>query len=241
MPVIYIVRMNKMQRPIIGVSCNLRPNEAENGNFNLDRSYTDAVYQAGGMPQIIPILPEDEIEDLLDLYDGILLSGGGGLLPEIKRMKTLPGLKEQNPIRYAFELKLIQAAFRRRIPIMGVCRGHQMINAALGGMVVNLSTKKHRQDNPSVEASHPVEVKQNTILYDAVLSENMGVNSFHSQVIDKLGAELRVTARSGEGYIEAIEGTGDHLVLGVQFHPEFMIDNKAMLNIYKVFIQAASK
>lgn len=229
-----------MDRPIIGVSCNLRPDEGENGNFNLDRSYTDAVYKAGGLPQIIPILPQEAISTLITMYDGILFSGGGGLLPEIKKMKTLPGLKEQNPMRYVFEYKLIEAALQSDIPILGICRGHQMINDVKGGTVVNLDTKKHRQKNPSEEASHIVKVETGTKLHDAILREEVPVNSFHSQVIDQSGEGLKVTAYSDDGFIEGIESAnGDQFVVGVQFHPEFMTGEKEMLSIYTQFVNAA--
>src|SRR5690625_6593826 len=83
-------------KPIIGVSCNFRPHEDEKGSFILDRSYIDAIYKAGGIQQIIPILPHEEIDTLIQLYDGILISGGGGLLPKIKQMKTLPDLQARS-------------------------------------------------------------------------------------------------------------------------------------------------
>lgn len=228
-----------MGRPVIGVSCNLRPHEGENGVFNVDRSYTDAIYKAGGIPQIIPILPPNEIEYLVTMYDGILLSGGGGLLPEIKKMAILPGLKEQNPLRYAFEYDLIRMAWRREIPILGICRGHQMINDVKGGTVINLDTKKHRQENVSEEASHSVKVKPDTKLSKVVLKQEVPVNSFHSQVIDQIGDDLKISAYSDDGYIEGIESTDERFVMGVQFHPEFMIENEEMLNIYRDFVNAA--
>src|SRR5699024_9984154 len=169
----------------------------------------------------------EEIITLRTMYDGMLFSGGGGLLPEIKKMKTLPGLKEQNPMRYVFEYKLIEAALQNGIPMLGICRGHQMINDVRGGTVVNLDTKKHRQENPSEEASHTVKVETGTKLHEAVLREEVPVNSFHSQVIEQPGEGLKVTAYSHDGFIEGIESANDNqFVLGVQFHPEFMTQEK---------------
>ena len=73
-----------MKKPLIGNSCNYKPQEEQRGTFNLDRAYTEAVYRNGGIPQIIPIMPVEEIPELLDLYDGLVFSGGGGLLPRVK-------------------------------------------------------------------------------------------------------------------------------------------------------------
>lgn len=228
-----------MTRPIIGVTSNYRPHEGEQGNFSLDRSYTDAVYKTGGLPQIIPILPNDEIESLIQMYDGILCSGGGGLLPEIKAMDELPGLKEQNPQRYEFEYNLIKAAIKHKIPILGICRGHQMINDVYGGTVMNLPTKEHRQKNPSDNPSHNIELKEETRLFNSINFKTIAVNSFHSQVIRHLGENLSISAYSEDGYIEAIEHTDDTYIVGVQFHPEFMIEDGHMYNIYSSFIRAA--
>jgi len=226
-------------KPIIGVSCNFRPHEDEKGSFILDRSYIDAIYKAGGIPQIIPILPHEEIDTLIQLYDGILISGGGGLLPKIKKMKTLPDLKAQNPTRYTFEYKMIEAALQKNIPMLGICRGHQMINDVCGGTIVNLETNKHDQENLSKEASHAINVKNGTKLFHAVLQENVAVNSFHNQVIDQPGHNLSVSAYSDDGWIEGIESSNDHFVIGVQFHPELMIQETEMLNLYSAFVNAA--
>lgn len=230
-----------MKRPIIGLSCNFKPHEGENGTFNIDRSYTEAIYLNGGIPQIIPILPSDEIPELLNLYDGILLSGGGGLLPHIKKMTSLPNLSQQNPIRYKFEAELIKCAIKKEMPILGLCRGHQMINEILGGTIVNLSDKRHRQEKPGNEASHKILIKNGTVLYSCINNEEVQVNSFHSQVIEKVGEGLRISAYSDDDIIEAIEhSSSSSFIMGLQFHPEFMLANEKMMNIYKSFITAAS-
>lgn len=226
-----------MNRPIIGVSCNFRPHEGENGLFNLDKSYTDAIYNNGGIPQIIPMLPVDEISLLINMYDGILLSGGGGLLPHVKKMKTLPSLKKQNPDRYKFEAELIKHATKEKIPVLGVCRGHQMINDIFGGTIKNIPDKKHRQDFLGCHASHSILVQPETNLYNSIQSKKTQVNSFHSQVIDIVGKNLEVTAYSDDELIESIEANLPSFMMGVQFHPEFMPMNHEMMNIYKKFIQ----
>ncbi len=228
----------RVDRPVIGISCNYRPHEGENGNFIIDRSYADAVFKSGGHPQIIPILPNEYIPNLLELYDGIVLSGGGGLLPHVKNMTELPGLYEQNPNRYQFESKLITLALKKHMPLLGICRGYQMINDCLGGTVVNLKSNRHLQENPGSTPSHDLHVEKDSILYKCFSTRKISVNSFHSQVINKVGKGLKVSAFSDDGFIEGIEGVDEHFILGVQFHPEFMLDKNEMFNIYKTFINS---
>lgn len=229
-----------MRRPLIGISCNVRPHEGENGNYCIDRSYADAVFKAGGMPQMMPLLPDEQIEALISMYDGILLSGGGGLLPEIKKMDNLPSLKEQNPTRYAFESRIIEIAIDKKTPILGICRGMQMINDVTGGTVVNLATKKHRQKDPGDEGTHKIVVEPDSMLIEAVQGDNVLVNSFHSQVVGEIGSHLKVNCYSDDGFIEGIEFKDkSQYIMGVQFHPEFMINEVQMYNIYAQFIEQA--
>lgn len=228
-----------MKRPIIGVNCNFKPHEGEEGNFNLEKSYTQAVYESGGMPQIIPTLPLKEIPNLLDMYDGILLTGGGGLLPHVKEMDELPGLYEQNPKRHQFDRELARQAMERRMPVLGICRGHQTINELREGTIKNLNNNHHRQREPGNTAIHKISVVPDTLLYGCVKAEEIRVNSFHSQVIDTPGKDLKVSSYSADGHIESIEGTEDSFIMGVQFHPEFMRGSLAMTNIYSAFARAA--
>lgn len=229
-----------MSRPIIGVNCNFKPHLGEQGTFNVDRSYTKAIYDSGGIPQIIPLLPTKEVRLLLDLYDGLLLTGGGGLLPHVQEMDTLPSLFDQNPIRHAFDLELVKVATEMGMPILGLCRGHQTINDAKGGSIMNLNSKKHLQQEKGNHASHEIIVEPNSKLFECVKAVKVEVNSFHSQVIDKPGVGLSISSYSADGFVESIEGVGESFILGVQFHPEFMMENKAMSSIYESFIEAAN-
>ncbi len=230
-----------MRQPIIGVSCNFKPHEGENGTFQLDKSYTDMVYKNGAIPQIIPILPVEEIPSMLHLYDGILLSGGGGLLPHIEQMDVLPGLREQNPDRYDFESEIINYALKMGTPLLGICRGYQMINELMGGSLENLPGKAHLQKEAGAQPSHRIFVERETILYQAIQSEEVEVNSFHSQAIDQVGNGLKITSYSKDKVIESMEGTTSQFILGLQFHPEFMVESEKMNHIYRSFIRAAEE
>ena len=228
-----------MDKPIIGISCNFTPHQGEKGRLNLDVSYVDAVYIAGGIPQMIPVLPIYEIPHMLHLYDGIVFSGGGGLLPHVKQMHSLPGLKEQNPDRYKFEYHLIKNAINKGVPILGICRGHQMINEVMGGTLKNLDNNSHSQQALSSEASQRITIERDSRLFSCVRSEICNVNSFQNQVIHQLGHNLKASAHADDGEIEAIEGTSAPFILGVQFHPEFMFHNEQMVAIYSSLVEAA--
>jgi len=229
-----------MNKPIIGVNCNIKPHEGEAGTLNVEQLYAEAVYRAGGIPQIIPYLTDlNAIDEMIGMYDGLLLTGGGGLLPSIEKLEVLPGLEEQNPTRHPYDLRLIKSAMERRIPIMGICRGHQTINDALGGTIKNIGDTSHSQNIPGEEALHQITIQPQTILARCMDTDVIGVNSFHRQSVGTLGEGLRVSAYADDGTIEAIEGTDYPFLLGVQFHPEFMLNNSHMLSIYQSFIQAA--
>lgn len=230
-----------MNKPIIGINCNIKPHEGIAGVLNVDQLYAEAVYLAGGIPQIIPHLTDSEaITELIELYDGLLMTGGGGLLPSIADMEVLPGLKDQNPVRHPFDLALINAAMKKKIPILGVCRGHQTINEALGGAIENLGDTSHLQSPLGKETLHPISVNSDSILKSCLNSTVVNVNSYHRQRIQNVGKGLKISAYAPDGTIEAIEGTDYPFLLGVQFHPEFLIPDPQMLAIYKAFVQAAS-
>lgn len=229
-----------MSKPIIGINCNIRPHEGVEGNLNVDMLYAEAVYRAGGIPQIIPYLKNQHaIDEMIDLIDGLLMTGGGGLLPAVQNLDVLPGLEKQNPTRHPYDLDLIKAAINKKIPILGVCRGHQTINDAFGGTIENIGDTTHLQKQPAKESLHQIKIEPQTILGRAINSDVAHVNSFHRQSISTLGKGLKVSAYATDGRIEAIESTVYPFILGVQFHPEFMLHDSRMLSIYQSFVQSA--
>lgn len=230
-----------MKKPIIGVSCNIKPHEGVAGILNIEQLYVEAVYRAGGLPQIIPHLTDIEAtNELIEMYDGLLMTGGGGLLPAIQKMDVLPSLQEQNPTRHPYDLALIKAAMKKRIPILGVCRGHQTINELLGGTIENIGDTSHLQSDKGNEPFHKIVIQPESILEGCINCKEIHVNSFHRQRISKVGNNLKVSAYAQDGTIEAIEGTNYPFLVGVQFHPEFMLHDSRMLSIYKAFVEAAS-
>ena len=127
-------------------------------------------------------------------------------------MAKLPSLAEQNPVRHHFDLLLAQLALENGLPLMGVCRGHQVINECLGGSIYenlsDMTDEEHLQKTDATQSSHSIQIEQDSLLF-ACFGERMMVNSFHSQAIKEAGKGLRVTARSEAGVVEAVEGMGD--------------------------------
>ena len=238
-----------MSRPIIGITTNLGTKGAE-----LAQGYWQSVRRAGGTPLLLP--PTDDREELLsqvEQLDGLLLSGGGDINPLLCGEEPIPELGGICPERDGYELALLDEALRRGIPILGICRGMQMLALAAGGSIAQdmaawlrknggnhaADMLKHSQDAPRNCATHHVETDFHSQLSAMVGSGRIAVNSFHHQAVTDSG-KLKVVARAADGFIEAIESPFPvGYALGVQWHPECM-DDAASRSIFKGFVEKAA-
>ncbi len=237
---------NHGQRPVIGIAGN----SGEHG-CELARTYYRSVELGGGIPVIIP--PTDNsvmLASLLDHLDGILLSGGGDINPLYWGQDPMPGLRTVNPERDGCELLLTRMAADRNIPLFGICRGIQVLAAALGGEIhQDLETClppgtrliKHMQDAPRHAATHRVQAEEGSTVA-ALLGSEFAVNSFHHQAVSEPGPHLRVTARSADGIAEAVESCEGRPVMGVQWHPESFLEagDRTMLPLFRHFVEQAA-
>lgn len=212
-------------RPLIGITCSF---EEERRRYCLGEAYVQAVEEAGGLPLPVPYTGAAGALPWLELIDGLILSGGGDVDPFYFGEEPLPGCGEVDPRRDAFELELARGALRRRLPILGICRGLQVLNIAAGGDIYQDIYRqvpgclKHRQDAPRWAATHGVEVREGTRLARLLGTGSLRVNSFHHQAVRRVAPGLVVAACAPDGLIEALEGAGPDFVLGVQWHPETM-------------------
>lgn len=232
-------------KPLIGITGNF-----ENNQLQLLSGYIRSIEAVGGIPIVIPPCkePNESLIELLNRIDGLLLSGGADLNPLYVGEDPVPALHGINPIRDNFELVLIKLAYNRQMPILGICRGMQMLTVALGGKVVQdlqtafpqASLIKHSQDAPRGVATHFVKSVPNSRI-EKLFGEKIPVNSFHHQAVEEAGSCLRVTARSSDGVIEAVESTEMHPIIGVQWHPEcFILENDtSMLPLFEYFVAEA--
>lgn len=208
-------------------------------------SYVNAIVKAGGVPLVLPVVVE-LIDEFLEAVDGLLLSGGGDIDSQFYNEKPSKWLKNVNPLRDSFELELVRRATRMKIPILGICRGIQVINVALGGTLIQdikseiRSSIVHDLTKVSDDfKAHSVKIDPNSKLAQILGVRELTVNSFHHQAIKRLGKGLKAVARAPDGVIEAVESTSHGYVVGVQWHPERMLDN-IQLKLFRSLIDSSS-
>ena len=230
--------------PVIGISGNFRE-----GDCTLAQAYYMSVVEAGGTPVVIPSYDDDKaLVSLLDRLDGIVLSGGADIDPDYLGEEPLECVSI-NPRRDRQELTLVHLAVDRQIPVLGICRGIQVLTAALGGKLYQDIKAQH--DQPAIEhsqtiarglPSHQVKLLKDSLLYGFFKKETLAVNSFHHQAVKEVPAGFRVTAVAPDGIIEGMESTAFRPILGVQWHPEcFLLENdRTMMPIFQWLIEQAS-
>lgn len=211
-------------RPIIGITSN--HNDGEN-IFSLKEFYISSISEAGGVPLILPPTTEEKlIEDYLQLCNGLLLTGGGDIDPLY--WGAFPGdkLGEINPLRDSFEIIISKKALQERKPVLGICRGCQVMNVAAGGSLFQdiVSDMCHMQNIARKYPFHDIFVEKNTRLGEILKSDIIKVNSLHHQAIERPGAGIRISALAADGTVEAIESRRHKFYIGVQWHPESLSD-----------------
>ncbi len=218
--------------PLIGITGNFGEKGCE-----LAEGYFESVLRAGATPVVLPPTTDaDALTSALDRIDGLLLSGGADLNPLYVGEEPIPALGGINPRRDLCELLLIRLAYDRQLPILGICRGIQMLVAALDGSIwqdlgyasghpgesgAPTSLLKHSQTLDRAVASHTVRTAEGSLLRQIMGgAETLFVNSFHHQAVREAGPHLRVSATAPDGVVEAVESSEHKSILGVQWHPE---------------------
>lgn len=231
--------------PVIGITGNYTQETC-----TLAEGYYQSVLKAGGIPFIIPPFYEtDRLGELLDRLDGIIFSGGGDINPLLLGEEPIKELHSITPERDQQELLLARLAYDRQIPMLGICKGIQIINAALGGTLYqDIHTQmegiriKHSQDQDRRYPSHQVTISRGSIL-EKIFGTELAVNSFHHQACKSAAPGLKVTAMSSDGVIEAIESDEFKSIMGVQWHPETYIlrNSTEMLPIFDWLISESAE
>ena len=245
--------------PVIGITATLKQDvdcvaERPLGKFvRADLDYVEGVAEAGGVPVVLPpVAGVWGAEALLDGMDGLLLSGGSDLDPGYYGEKPVPELGVTIPERDAFEMALLGHALKRKIPILGICRGMQVLNVALGGTLYqdlpsqmdHMVLLGHRQETPKWQPTHEVEVDGGSKVAEIMGADELKVNSYHHQAIKELASGLVAVAHAPDGVIEAVEA-GDlskRWVIGVQWHAEAMRDaGPEHRNLFAAHVSAAER
>lgn len=234
-------------KPVIGLDCDVQFRAAEKREMlEIGRNYTQAVELAGGVPVLLPVVAETaDVDAQLDLVDGLVLIGGADLAPGLYAAASHPKTRLMHPARQTYDLELARAAIRRRIPILGVCGGLQLINVICGGDLVQHLPDTVGPDSPHRTADertfHEVTVEPGTRLAGIVGAGRLLVNSAHHQGIGRVGTGLRIAARSPDGVIEALETEGEGFLVCVQWHPERLAaEDPRHLALFRALVEAAA-
>jgi putative glutamine amidotransferase len=221
-----------MSKPIIGITTGRR-NEACDAGVRpspvagIPLAYPQAVERAGGAPVLLPRSDnQDTIAAVVARIDGLLLTGGGDVVSLRYGDEPHPKTGGQDPVRDAAEILALQAALARGLPVLGICRGIQLLNVALGGTLVQdipdqiPGACQHSAQPVGAALIHTVDIEPDSVLARVLGVTSTGVNSTHHQAVGRLAPGLRITARARDGVIEAVESADGRPILAVQWHPE---------------------
>lgn len=229
-------------RPIIGITCS-----STDSSNSISTNYVNAIEKAGGTSILLPSTRNDScIVDYIKLIDGLLLAGGVDVDPLYFGEEPKPLMGKIDIDRDYLEIHLIPEALKVNLPVLGICRGIQILNVAMGGSIyqdISMSGKsilKHRQDAPGLYATHTIDVLSKSQLIRILSNSKIRTNSFHHQAVREAAPGFIISAVARDGIIEGIESINHNFVVGVQFHPEQMWqDNPPITNLFLEYVSAA--
>jgi gamma-glutamyl-gamma-aminobutyrate hydrolase PuuD len=235
-------------RPRIGITSWPRDVEYEGFPERCDtfsHDYVTAVIHAGGLPILLPLGEDDdegrEVSDaLLELVDGIVLTGGGDVDPAVYGADLHEATKYTDTARDAYDVRLMQTIIDRETPTLGICRGLQLSNVALGGTLAQ-DLDGHEAEHVASDTAHTVYVEPGTRLATLLGAGEVPVNSLHHQAVDQLGDGVRAVATSADGVVEAIELDGADHFLAVQWHPELLRHRPEQLGLFRDLVARAAR
>ncbi|MBM3128669.1 MAG: gamma-glutamyl-gamma-aminobutyrate hydrolase family protein [Chloroflexi bacterium] len=235
-------------QPLIGIPTRTQ-DDGDLTRYTGLATYTRALDLAGGAPVLIPLnLSEPTLRAVFDRLDGLLLQGGVDVHPREYGEEIAPYCGEIDPARDATELRVTRWALAKRLPILAICRGIQVLNIAAGGSLYQDIAAQlpgalphpHVKGNPYDFHAHQIVIERSTHLARALGATQIEVNSLHHQALKQIAPGFHVTARAPDGIVEGIEADeARQFALAVQFHPEWMIDDDArMIGIFQEFVRA---
>jgi putative glutamine amidotransferase len=236
-------------KPIIGITTTQSTNQYGHPTVMLMQTYINAVTQAGGVPVLIPsMIHNDGWDALYSRLDGILFSGGGDIGLEHSPGEPHPRITEVDLERDSVEMKLVHASASDGKPFLGICRGAQVANVALGGTLYthildqlpNALDHSYPGDMRRVLV-HEVKLEEGTHIADVFGEPILKVNSLHHQGLKDIAPSLRIAGHAPDGLVEAVELPDHPFGLAVQWHPEWLTDQPSTRNLFRKFVEAAGK
>lgn len=242
--------MTASELPRIGITCDFEPATDPDGltaRFVSPAAYSEAVRAAGGVPILLPHTPPEQAAAVLAAVSALLVSGGDfDVPPEYYGEGPHAGLGKLVETRSSFERAVLELALARGIPVLGVCGGMQLLNVVMGGTLYQDVSERpdtgvHEQAHPKTRPQHSVDLQAASLVERCCGCAILQVNSTHHQLVHQVGQGLLASARAPDGVVEAIETSAGDFVLGVQWHPESLLDDPAQLGIYQSLVRAAQK
>ncbi|MCD6386465.1 gamma-glutamyl-gamma-aminobutyrate hydrolase family protein [Candidatus Sumerlaeota bacterium] len=236
-------------KTLIGLTSNWIEHKHYAPSVSISTRFLDGVIKAGGFPVVLSAIMQNQImEDIFDCVCGLIITGGPDLDPRSWNSPQNPMTEPMKSPRQEFELSLVKKAVERKIPILGVCLGAQLINVALGGTVqqdvpsaFSDSSIRHRKKVGCLFTEHSVKIAPDSLLFEVIGRKNeILVNSSHHQAVEGVAPGMRAVAWAPDGVIEAIESTQPgRPILAVQWHPEYLTDRQEHLNLFRWLVNAA--
>ncbi|MBO5666852.1 MAG: gamma-glutamyl-gamma-aminobutyrate hydrolase family protein [Firmicutes bacterium] len=246
-------------KPLIGITVNYDIKEeiglithfgtpGQQWNY-IAHDYVNAIAEAGGIPVLLPVYGDSTLSrEVAERLDGVLISGGSDVDPRrfgARAKKYCGGVCiPRDDMEFALAKFVLE---EMSIPLLGICRGEQVLNIALGGTVYQDLEQEGGYEVHSAEmyprtaVVHEALLKEGSRIHDIFGCDQVGVNSYHHQGVKDLGEGLIVSATSPDGVVEAIELPGERFVLGVQWHPEMMVESEIQTKIFKAFVEACQR
>jgi putative glutamine amidotransferase len=240
---------NMIRKPLIGLTTTRMPNPAGRPAFGINEPYVKSVLSAGGIPVLIPLdLSNEDLDILLKRLNGILFTGGYDVDPHLYESTPKPTDEGVDVARDRLEVHLLHKLVQTYKPFLGICRGCQVINVALGGSLYqhlpdqlpgDLQHDQHGQ--PRNYLAHRVTIEPDSSLAQIFNDEQVWVNSLHHQGVQQLASHLQAIAVAPDGLVEAFELQGFPFALAVQWHPEELQEHEGMRKLFHAFIQACQQ
>ncbi|WP_100065497.1 gamma-glutamyl-gamma-aminobutyrate hydrolase family protein [Miniphocaeibacter massiliensis] len=226
----------------IGIPCWLENREGFISH-EINNNFSKMILESGGIPIVIPqIYDENLLDEYINMIEGLILVGGSDISPYLYNEGPNRYLESTSPVRDEVEFYLLKKAIGKKIPVFGVCRGMQLINIFFGGTlyqdmysqcedVFNHSDREKK----GIIYYHKININEGSRLH-SIYGSDIVVNTFHHQSVKKIAKNFKITAKSDDGIIEAIEYEKDQFIMGIQFHPEFPEHNGDFYKIFEYFI-----
>lgn len=223
--------------------------DKEKNKYWMRFGYAELIKESGGIPVMLTFTDDEEsVKEIAQHFDGFIFTGGDDINPAYYGAKKLPECAEDCEQRDSLEFALFKEVIKTDKPILGICRGMQFLNVALGGTLYqdiptqHKSDVVHRQEKPYDEGVHYVNVAPYGLLYNIIGTEKLMVNSLHHQAAEKIAPSLAVCASAPDGIAEAVYMPQKAFVLGVQWHPEMNFKKEeTSRKIGKAFVEACLK